>query len=345
VADQQISAAIRRNAPDPVRRVPSWLAFGLVPAVIVAGAVLLISIASTPPRFVARAIFEVDWKSMPSVPNDPQAEESRDKWRKQIISKVTSLPQSKQKISDLLDRVDGFNGSQTDRAAVISKFQRWLRFKLANQTADSDRFIVEMRDADPDSAKAEANWATHGIVAGLRTESRFGSGLAALRSYSNVDDIIEKEDALREEQRKLDYTYSPPFPDDVQERYEQIESELNKLEQEHMEAGFGLLFNFRDALSNDSIKLVDEAHVEQGGAGYWLGVLFAAALLGCAAGVAGLLTRRVVTGIMRPKAASTGAPPVIAPARPEIGAPPVISQCQVPRLQVLPPPLPPVAYR
>ena len=81
-------------------------AFGLVPAAIVAGAVLLISAAASPPKFVARAAFVVDWKSMPSMPDAENAARARNEWRSTIITKVTSLPHSSEEVSDILDRAD-----------------------------------------------------------------------------------------------------------------------------------------------------------------------------------------------------------------------------------------------
>jgi len=209
--------------------------------VVVAGAVLLIGGAHAPPRFVARAGFVVDWNTMPSVPSDEAAQKVRNDWRKFIISEVTSLPHSEQEISDLLDRAEGFDANQTDKPTLVSKLTRWLRVRLVSQTNDCDRFTIEMRDNDPKVAEAVANWVLRGTVSKLRTEASTGSGLAALRSTANVEDVDQKETDLKKELRELEDNHARPFDDDVEQRHRAIKAELNKLELEHVEAGFGFL--------------------------------------------------------------------------------------------------------
>jgi hypothetical protein len=262
--------------------------------------VLLISAAVSPPKFVARAAFAVDWKSMPSMPDDENAERARNEWRSTIITKVTSLPHSSEEVSDILDRADDLASRQADKAAVISKFRRWLRVDLTSQTDDCDQFVIQMRDNDPSLAQAEANWVLHGIVSRLKTESRIGNGAAILRSNANAV----------------------------------------------MEAGPGSLKNLGGAFLNDSIKVVEETHVEKRGPGYGLGVWFAAVCLGSVAGVAGLLMRRVALAVTELKAAFSHVPPMKPVKTPVIGTPSIISQKHSLPPPRLPPPLwPSAAHR
>jgi len=296
-ADQRPDATARQNAHRSGRRVRVSPAFGLVPAAIVAGAVLLIGVAASPPRFVARAAFVVDWKSMPSVPDDENAEKVRNEWRNTIIARVTSLPHSDEEISDILDRADDYNNSQTDKAVVISKLRRWLHVDLTGQTDDCDRFVIQMRDNDPGLARTEANGVLHGIVSRLKTESRIGSGAAILRSNANV---VTK-------------------------------------------AGLGSLRNPGGAFLNDSIKVVEETHVEKRSAGYGLGVWFAAVCLGGVAGVAGRLMRRVASAVTVLKAATSRVPRVKPARTPAVGTLPIISRKHGPKPLPLPSPLLPSA--
>ena len=106
------------------------------------GAVLLIGAAHVPPRFVARATFVVDWNAMPSVPSDGSAEKVRKVWRQSVISEITSLPHSEQRISDLLNRAEGIEATKTDKTTLVSKLTRWLRVSLVGQTNDCDRFAI-----------------------------------------------------------------------------------------------------------------------------------------------------------------------------------------------------------
>jgi hypothetical protein len=181
--NQRPDATARQNARRSGRRDRMSPAFALVPAAIVAGAVLLIGVVASPPGFVARAAFVVDWKS---VPNDENAAKVRNEWRNTIITRVTSLPNSDEEISGILDHAGDLANRQTDKAAVILKLRRWLRVDLTSQTDDCDRFVIQMQDNDPGLAQAEANWVLHGIVSRLKTESRIGSGTAILRSNANV---------------------------------------------------------------------------------------------------------------------------------------------------------------
>jgi hypothetical protein len=266
----------------------------------VAGTVLLISVAALPPKFVACAAFVVDWKSMPSMPDDENAARARNEWRSAIIAKVTSLPHSSEEVSDILDRADEFAGRQADKAAVITKLRTWLRVDITSQTDDCDQFVIQVRDNDPSLAQAEANWVLHGIVSRLKTESRIGSGAAILRSNASAV----------------------------------------------MEAGPGSLKNLGGAFLNDSVKVVEETHVEKRSVGYGLGVWFAVVCLGSMAGVAGLLMRRVALAMTELKSAFSHVPHVKSVKTPAIVTPSIISQQHGLPPPRLPPPLwPSAAHR
>lgn len=188
--DQRPDTIARQQAHRSVRKDRVSPAFGLVPATIMAGVVLLIGVVVSPPRFVARAAFVVDWKSLSSVANDENAEKARNEWRNAVIAKVTSLPHSEEEVSDVLDRAGDLANRQTDKVAVILKLHRWLRVDLTSQTDDNDWFVIQMRDNDPSLAQTEVNWVLQGIVSGLKTESRIGSGAAILRSNANGEGSI-----------------------------------------------------------------------------------------------------------------------------------------------------------
>ena len=316
-----------------------FLLFGLGPAAVVAAAGLLIGIATAPPRFIAHAAVVIDWKSMPSVLNDETAEKVRNIWRKQIVSEVTGMPNSEEFISDILDRADGFSGDEKEKTAIISRMQRHLRVTLASQGEDCDRFDIEIAESDLSLARTEGDWMMSGTIAKLKDEAKAGGGLAALRSGANVGDVSQKEEDLKAEETNLEASNSRPFSDDVQNRHDQIEAELNKLEVERRVAGFGLFANIVDTLFNDSIKASGPVQVERRSAGYGLGVLLAAVVLGGLAGFAGLLLRQAVVSGASQKTSTSNVPPAIRPKPPPIAAPPVIVVDNNPKPPLLPPPL------
>jgi hypothetical protein len=141
---------------------------------------------ATPPRYIARASFVVDWNSLPSDPDNATAERVRNECRTAIIATVTGLPDSEHGISEVLDRADGFSGSLTDKAAVISKLRRRLQVTLAGQTDQGDLFTIETRDNNPGAAQTAANWVLHGTVSKLKADVKSGSGLAALRAQAEA---------------------------------------------------------------------------------------------------------------------------------------------------------------
>jgi hypothetical protein len=177
---------IRKGPRRSKRAVCRPPAFNLIVAAVTVCVVLLIGMIATPPRYVARASFLVDWNSLSSAPDNAGAEKARNDCRASIIAAVTGLPDSEQGISEVLDRADGFSGSPTDKAAMISKLQRRLRMTLAGQTDQGDVFTIETRDNNPGAAQTAANWVLQGTVLKLKAEVRSGSGLAALRSQEKV---------------------------------------------------------------------------------------------------------------------------------------------------------------
>jgi hypothetical protein len=185
-AGQRPDTTARQTARRSRRHDRALPSFSLVPAVIAAGAVLIIGIVVSPPKYSARSAFVVDWKSMPSTRGDENAERARNEWRNSVITRVTCLPRSAEEISAVLDRVGDPANSPADKTAMISKLRKSLRVNLAGQTDDYDRFVIQLRANDPLQAKAEANWVLQGIVSGLKADSRIGSGTALLQSNANV---------------------------------------------------------------------------------------------------------------------------------------------------------------
>ncbi len=294
-----------------MRKVWVLLVFGLVPAVVVAGAVLLVGIAIMPPRFVARAAFVVDWETMPSVPSDENAEKVRINWRKAIIADVTSLPKSEKTIHDFLERCGDLNDSQSNRPVVISKLSRWLRVTMAREPDNVDRFTIEMRDNDSKWAEAVVDAVLQDDLSRLDTQAKTGSGVAAGRSWANVAEVIQKKADLEKELRELENTYSRPFDDAVAQRCESIKQELQKLEVDHLESGLSLLANSAGIVFNDSIKVGEATHVERLKAGLGLLVVLVAVGLGGTAGFAGLLTRKGVLAGTTSNAKAIRQPPPI----------------------------------
>ena len=62
-----------------------------------------------------------------------------------------------------------------------------------------------------DLAQKEANWVLRDTVSRLKTEASAGSGLAAMRSKANVDEIEQRQTELKRQLRELEDTYSQPF--------------------------------------------------------------------------------------------------------------------------------------
>jgi hypothetical protein len=161
-------------------------AFALIPAAIVAGAVLLVGFAARPSLYVAHAGFMIDWKSVLPSPGDEQALKARNEWRNTIVAQIISWPHSDEEICDILDRADNLTRNQADRAAAISKLRRRLHVDLTSQTDDCDRFIIRMRDNEPELAQAEASGALQSIVARLKTASQTSGMAASLRSEAEL---------------------------------------------------------------------------------------------------------------------------------------------------------------
>jgi hypothetical protein len=249
-ADQRPGATSRRNARRSAQKAEASPAFGLVPAVIVTGVVLLIGVAARPSLYVAHAGFTIDWTSVLSVPVDEQALKARNEWRNTIVAEVISWPHSDEEVCDILDRVDHLTHDQTDRVVAISKLRRRLHVDLASQTADCDQFVIRMRDNDPGLAQAEVDGALQSIVSRLKTASQTSGVAASLRSGA----------------------------------------ELNKPD---MPAGLSSAMNLGSASLNNSIQVAEAAQVVSRGAGYGLGLLFAAVCLGSAAGLAGQLMHQL----------------------------------------------------
>ena len=92
-------------------------------------------------------------------------------------------------------------------------------------------------------------------------------------------------------------------------------------------------------LGTDAVKVIEESHVENRRAGYGLSVLFMAATLGCMAGVAGLVTRRLVQTKKASNATTPIVPPVIGTPQSGLRQPPLVGQIQSLSPAVLPPPI------
>jgi hypothetical protein len=185
-AGQRSQATARQSAHRSRRRGHGLPAINLVPAVIAAGAVLLIGSVSAPPRYEARSAFVVDWKSLPSTLGDENAERARNEWRNAVIGRVTGLPRSAEEMIALLNQAGNSGSGQTDNAAVFEKLRKSLRVNLVEQTDNYDRFVVQLRDRSPDLAQAEANRVLRGIVSKLKAESQVDSRTALLHSNANT---------------------------------------------------------------------------------------------------------------------------------------------------------------
>jgi hypothetical protein len=166
-----------------VRRSPG---FSLIPAAITTCVVLLIGMIATPPRYIARATFAVNWDSLVSASDNAEMQKARQECRMAVTAAVTSLPYSERGISEVLERADGFSANPADKAAVISKLHRRLRVTLAGQTGQGDFFTIETRDNNPRAAQTAANWVLQGTVSKLKADVASGSGLAALHSQEKA---------------------------------------------------------------------------------------------------------------------------------------------------------------
>lgn len=305
-----------------MRKTWEVLLFGLAPAIFVAVVVLLIGIAAKPSKYTATATFEVDWNSMPSVPNDEKAQKVRENWRKSIIGEVIGLPNSEAGISDILDRA----GVVTNRALAAASLKKGLRVSLTKQTDDRDLFTVQMRAGDTNAAQLAAGWVLNGTVAKLNSEAQAARGLAGLRSYANVQGVIQTKENLGQELRELQQQRSRVDSPEVRLRINEIEAQLNNAEIDHAEAGLGFLANVGGMLFGDSVKVVDDVHVERRTASYGTGVLLTAFGLGCVAGILGLGIRFVATQLAKPRATAASVPPKLlipqGEQRPPVVAPP-----------------------
>lgn len=292
-----------------MRKRQTTVLFGLIPALLIAGAVLLLGLAKKPPRFTARAAFAVDWNSMPSVPNDKQADKVRTAWRHRIVTEVLQLPNSEGAIVDILERADALSNNQDKNGAVIAELKRGLRVKLLNQTAGCDQFSVEVQNNDTNFARAGAQGILQGTMARLKDEAKTAGGLAALRSSANVQDVIRHKDDLKTERRKLQEAGSLLSRERASQRLQEIDAELFALELDHAVAGLGFLGNLFGVVSTEGVKVIEKVQVEKRGAGYEISILFIAVILGCSTGAAGLLTHRLLQTELATNKTSSDVPP------------------------------------
>lgn len=320
-----------------MRKSPSAILFGLIPAILVAGAVLLVGTAAKPARFTARTTFAVDWNAMPSVPNDEQAEKVRAEWRKQLVREVIQLPSADAEIADILERANALTANPNTNSAIISELKKGLRIVLSRQTAECDQFTIEVRNSNTNFAHAAALCVLQGITSKIKTEARTAGGLAAWRSYENVEDVIQKKDELRTERRRLqnlDSSY------EARQRIQEIDAELGRLEWDHTEAGFGLLGNLGQTFFSDPVRVVEEVHIERSGNESGFGILFTAAILGCAAGMVGFVSHRFASVKSTTPRAMSSVLPMIPTPPPIPPRPPLIPQSQSMTPRFLPPPVP-----
>lgn len=311
----------------------------LIPASVLAAALVLIGIAATPPKFTARTTFAIDWNVMPSVPNDERADRGRSDWRKQIISEFINLPKSADALAAILENNDLLSNDPRGKNAIIAALKGRVRVKLVEHTADGDQFRIEVHNNDPIMARNAANAVLQGIISQIEGEAEFGGGLAAARSLANVANVVQSKADLEAERQSLLGNHSQPLTPEDRQRLQEIEQELALLEGDHAVAGLGLVVNLVGLLGTDAVKVIEETHVENRRAGYGLSVLFMAATLGCMAGVAGLVTRRLVQTKNATNATTPIVPPVIGPPQSVRRQPPFVGQIQSLSPPVLPPPI------
>jgi len=176
------STTRRRNARRSKRVARPSPGFNILPAAITMCVILMIGIMATPPRYIARASFVVDWHSLLSATDNDQAEKVRRECRQTVIAAVTSMPHSEREISEVLDRADGFRGSPKDKAILVARLQQRLNVTLAGQSDRGDLFTIEMRDSNPGAAQTSANWVLQGTVSKLKADVASEGEMAALRS-------------------------------------------------------------------------------------------------------------------------------------------------------------------
>lgn len=182
MTNQPPDATTPKSASRSKRKARRTVFFSLLPAMITAGLVLFIGIATAPPRYVARASFVVDWNILAPAPDAGGGETLRSDPRSTLSAEVASLPDSEQGLSDVLDRAGDFGGLRADKAAVLAKLHKRLRVNQASQTGHNDLFTIEMRDNDPVAAQMAANWVLRGTVSKLKAAAKTGNGLMALRT-------------------------------------------------------------------------------------------------------------------------------------------------------------------
>ena len=299
--------------PDPAGKRRVSLISGLAAAVVVAGAVLCLGLVTAPPRFVARAVFTIDWKTMPTEPTFGAIIKLGDEWRRMVNWELTSLTRTEEQIGDFLDRAGDPNGLPTDRTVVVPKLRKWLGVTVANEPGEVDRVTIQMRDGDPKLAEAIVKAVLQDDVSRIQVHASKRSLFAVLPAPVGLEDIDRREAALREEQRQLQSTNSRPFEAEAQQRYEAILAERNKLELRHVETASGFVANAAGMACNHSIQIVEDAHVLKRSAGRGMRVLFAAVCGGILAGIAGLLMNQIKWAVTASKAPATGNPPAFTP--------------------------------
>lgn len=331
VSDQRDRTTKKPDSSPFWRGIRGVSVFGLIPAVVVLGAVIASGILRQHGR--AHAAFTVNWDLMPSVPNDDTADEVRDSWRKELIADITGFPKSDSELGEVVAQIPELNSGDKNSIS-LSEVRESLRVTFVSHTNNCDAFVVEFRDRDPKRAVMLATQISEALVSWVNTDARTGSGIAALRSLVNVDDISKRQDELKEQLRNLD-------DDDYGKRAE-IQSELDALEGKDLEAKIGLGLNVGDSLLATPASVVEKGHVERG---YESSLLIRALALGAIAGVVGLLLRRGLRGTPKGKFAAVGAaPPVMPPPiLPVTAMPPVIREhkrAQPPPIPSRPPPIP-----
>jgi len=306
----------------PVRRI---LLFGLVPAFAVAIAVLLVGINLKQPRLTARAVVTVDWNLMPSVPNDKEAEKLRAEWRSRLTDELIHLPNSDAELADILESVNALSNSPNTNRVLVSELKRGLRITLLKQTAECDQFSIEVQNNNTNFAYAAAQCMVPGITSKIKNEARIAGGVAALSSYSNVAHDIQRREFLKTERERLRELGSYSFDHEPRQRLAEIDAEINKLESSQMESAFGMLGNAGHVFFTDPVKVVEQVHLEKKSHQSGLGILVVAAILGCAAGMGGLVLHKLTS------AKEATAPPRI---------PPPIPSTRSQNPPFLPPPIP-----
>lgn len=113
---------------------------------------------------------------------------------------------------------------------------------------------------------------------------------AALRSNANLEDVDQKKTELKRKQRELEDTHPCPFDDDVQDRLDVTQKELNKREAEHDDAVSDVWMNVAGAFINASFKVLEKPYADDRLGTYGLFVILTGVGLGGIAGAIGLVT-------------------------------------------------------